>query len=335
MKKSVPELLAEATHSIARIDVWRQYKIKDDKTGKESLDLESESGTGFVIRCEHLGGNNTTDDVEFDVVTNNHVFGLSGQHEWVGSARLLCTVYGLSTKNATILGTDALSDLAVIRVRAHPLKNEVPKALSWADPKSIRVGDDVVAIGFARDLRGEPTVTRGIVSAKRRTEPTTGSDQGLFADLIQTDASINHGNSGGPLLNMRGEVLGVNTYLIPPEVAKDAKGNVPNVDVTQDIFFTRSSRTARPFVEQIVRSGKVSRLNLGCSDVTFIEPLIRFFGWPQAVCVRCPRRPPGIAGRKGRAQSRRPDHRRGQRRESPGRAGSLAGNQDRLGRRTQ
>ena len=107
VKKSVPELLAEATHSIARIDVWRQYKIKDDKTGKESLDLESESGTGFVIRCEHLGGNNTTDDVEFDVVTNNHVFGLPGQHEWVGSARLLCTVYGLSTKSATILGTDA------------------------------------------------------------------------------------------------------------------------------------------------------------------------------------------------------------------------------------
>ena len=157
----------------------------------------------------------------------------------------------------------------------------------------------MVAIGFARDLRGEPTVTRGIVSAKRRTEPTTGSDQGLFADLIQTDASINHGNSGGPLLNMRGEVLGVNTYLIPPEVAKDAKGNVLNVNVTQGIFFTRSSRTARPFVEQIVRSGKVSRLNLGCSDVTFIEPLIRFFGWPQAVCVRpAPAVPPASLAAK-------------------------------------
>jgi S1-C subfamily serine protease len=75
----------------------------------------------------------------------------------------------------------------------------------------------------ARDLRGSPTVTRGIISALRRTEPTVGNEQALFADLIRSDASSNHGNSGGPLLNRRGEVLGVNTYQIRPAVTKDAK----------------------------------------------------------------------------------------------------------------
>ena len=80
--------------------------------------------------------------------------------------------------------------------------------------------------------------------------------------MLQTDASINHGNSGGPLLNMRGEVMGVNSYTIPPAVAKDATGNV-TVDPTVGINFARSSATARPFVEQIVKTGKVNRLDLG------------------------------------------------------------------------
>ena len=127
-------------------------------------------------------------------------------------------MYGVDVTDAAILGRDPLADLAVVRVRGHARKDKVPRVLSWADPNSIRVGDDVVAIGFARDLRGRPTVTRGIVGATRRTEPTTGSEQAVFADLIQSDASINHGNSGGPLVNMRGEVLGVNSYEIPPVV---------------------------------------------------------------------------------------------------------------------
>ena len=235
VKKSVTELLAEVAHAIARVNVGRQYRVKDAKTGKESLDLETESGTGFVIRCEPLGGSDATDDVEFDVVTNTHVLLSQVQQDWVGPAKLLCTVYGVSTKNATVLGADVLSDLAVIRVRAHASKNEMPRVLRWADPKDVRVGEDVVAIGYACDLRGQPTVTRGILSAKRRTAPTTGAAQALFADLLQTDASLNHGNSGGPLLNMRGEVLGVNSYGIPPTVNKDASGSVTGVDVPQDI----------------------------------------------------------------------------------------------------
>ena len=143
--------------------------------------------------------------------------------------------YGLDTTNATIVGTDTLADLAVVRVRARA-QGQMPRVLAWADPNSMRMGDEVVAIGYARDLRGRPTVTRGIISATRRTQPTTGSPQATFADLIQSDASINHGNSGGPLLNMRGEVLGVNTYGFPTVVTKDPKDNV-SVDVSYGLFF--------------------------------------------------------------------------------------------------
>ena len=282
--KSLPDLVAEATPAIVRVDIWRPYKVKDAKTGKEILRLQRRDRHRLCHSLRRLGGNDTTDDVEFDVVTNNHVIVLDRQ------ARLGCAC------QAAVHGVwrgyhqrDRRGDRRPGRPCGgsgprHAPKGKMPKVLPWADPNSIRVGDDVVAIGYARDLRGRPTVTRGIISATRRTEPTTGSERALFADLIQTDASINHGNSGGPLLNMRGEVLGVNTYEFPPEVAKDDKGNV-SVDVTHGIFFTRSSRTAKPFVEQIVRSGKVARLDLGCPMATLFEPFVRFLGWPQAVFV--------------------------------------------------
>ncbi|MGD1059669.1 MAG: trypsin-like peptidase domain-containing protein [Solirubrobacteraceae bacterium] len=286
-KTSLPDLVAGVARAIARVEVWRPCQVKDAKTGKviPGLHWAGETGTGFVVRCQRVGGSDTIDDVEFDVVTNNHVLVITQQCDWTGPSNLMCTVYGLATKSATVLGTDVAADLAVIRARAQAPKGEMPKTLAWADAKSMRVGDDVVAIGYARDLRGSPTVTRGIISALRRTEPTTGIDsaQALFADLIQSDASSNHGNSGGPLLNMRGEVLGVNTYQIPPAVTKDAKDNV-SVDVTYGIFFARSSRTAKPFVDEIIRSGKVARPNLGCTMVTLIVG--RFLGWPPCVRLR-------------------------------------------------
>ena len=77
----------------------------------------------------------------------------------------------------------------------------------------------------------------------------------------------------------------MNTYSIPPVATKDDKDNV-SVDVTQGVFFARSSRTAKPFIEQIVSTGKVARLDLGCSMITLVEPFIRFLGWPSAVRVR-------------------------------------------------
>ena len=104
---------------------------------------------------------------------------------------------------ATVLAADAGNDLAVLQVNAAGLT-----AATFAKPGSVRVGDQVVAIGYALALDGGPSVTTGIVSALRRTIFT---DSGALNSLIQTDAAISSGNSGGPLVNMRGEVVGINT----------------------------------------------------------------------------------------------------------------------------
>jgi putative serine protease PepD len=104
---------------------------------------------------------------------------------------------------ATLLSSDLGNDLALLQIEGRNL----PTA-RFADPESIGIGDEVVAIGFALDLDGEPTVTRGIISALERTISTRF---GVLNDLIQTDAAVSSGNSGGPLLNSAGEVVGVVT----------------------------------------------------------------------------------------------------------------------------
>lgn len=104
---------------------------------------------------------------------------------------------------ARVLAADAGNDLALLKVNAAGLV-----AATFAKPGSVRVGDQVVAIGYALALDGGPSVTTGIVSALKRTIFT---ESGALNSLIQTDAAISSGNSGGPLANMRGEVIGINT----------------------------------------------------------------------------------------------------------------------------
>jgi len=104
---------------------------------------------------------------------------------------------------ARVLAADSGNDLALLKVNASSLV-----AATFAKPGSVRVGDQVVAIGYALALDGGPSVTTGIVSALKRTIFT---ESGALNSLIQTDAAISSGNSGGPLANMRGEVIGINT----------------------------------------------------------------------------------------------------------------------------
>lgn len=104
---------------------------------------------------------------------------------------------------AQVLASDPGNDLALLKIEATDVK-----PATFAQPGTIRVGDGVIAIGYALDLDGGPTVTTGIVSALKRTIIT---ESGALNGLIQTDAAISSGNSGGPLVNFRGEVIGINT----------------------------------------------------------------------------------------------------------------------------
>jgi S1-C subfamily serine protease len=149
------------------------------------------AGTGIIV----------TSDGE--IVTNAHVVGdaesvnvrLAGESE---------------PRRGTVIGVDAPNDLALIRIDVTGLDVAV-----FADPDDVRVGDEVVAVGFALDLDGDPSVTRGVVSALGRTLTTR---EGALNGLIQTDAAISSGNSGGPLLNAAAQVIGINTAVAYSDV---------------------------------------------------------------------------------------------------------------------
>jgi len=148
----------------------------------------SGAGSGVIISSDGL------------VLTNAHV---------VENATNLSVTLSDGTKySATIVGSDATRDIALVQIQG--ASNLSAATLGSSD--ALQVGDGVVAIGNALDLDGSLTVTSGIVSAKERS--LDNGDGSTLGHLIQTDAAINSGNSGGPLLNMAGEVVGINTAII-------------------------------------------------------------------------------------------------------------------------
>jgi putative serine protease PepD len=183
-------------------------------------------GSGFVF------------DNQGHIVTNQHVVD--------GAGTIKVRFPTGKTYTATVVGTDSSTDLAVIKINA-PASELKPIALG--DSSTVQVGDGVVAIGSPFGLAG--TVTSGIVSALGRTiqAPNQFSIQGA----IQTDAAINHGNSGGPLLNLRGQVIGVNA-----QIQSDSGGN-------DGVGFAIPSNTVQSVVTQLISSGKVEHAFLGVS----------------------------------------------------------------------
>ena len=148
----------------------------------------SGAGSGVIISSDGL------------VLTNAHVV--------ENATNVKVTLSDGSKYDATIIGSDATQDIALVQLQG---ASNLPAA-TLGSSSDLQVGDGVVAIGNALDLDGSLTVTSGIVSAKNRS--LSNSDNTTLANLIQTDAAINSGNSGGPLLNMAGEIVGINTAII-------------------------------------------------------------------------------------------------------------------------
>ena len=172
------------------------------------------TGTGVVI---------TSDG---DILTNDHV---------VDGANKVSVLFVGDTEPtlATVLAVDVGNDLALIHVDKTGLTPAV-----FADPSSIDIGDEVVAVGFALDLDGGPTVTSGIVSALNR---TIVSGDGALDGLIQTDTAISSGNSGGPLVNTRGQVIGINTAVF--QSSSEVAAN--------NVGFSISVAEALPVIEEL------------------------------------------------------------------------------------
>jgi len=177
-------------------------------------------GSGFIIDPSGL------------VVTNNHVIADADEVDVI--------LNDGTTVKASVVGKDLKTDLALLKFKPpHPLK-----AVKFGDSDKLRLGEWVIAIGNPFSLGG--TVTAGIVSARNR-----DIQSGPYDNYIQTDAAINRGNSGGPLFNLNGEVVGVNTAIISP-----SGGSI-------GIGFAIPSKTVMPVIDQLRTTGEVRRGWLG------------------------------------------------------------------------
>ena len=174
------------------------------------------------------------------ILTNNHVVS--------GATRVRVDLPNRRTFEAKVVGTDPASDLAVLKIEATNLPT-----IPLGNSDRVRVGDVVLAIGNPLGLR--QTVTSGIISAKGR---QTGLSDGSFEDFLQTDAPINQGNSGGALVNLNGELVGINSQILSPTGGSVGLG------------FSIPSNMAKNIMTQLLREGRVRRgqLGVGIQDVT-------------------------------------------------------------------
>jgi S1-C subfamily serine protease len=212
--KTVTNVVSSAAESVVHIEVQKKIRDKQNK-----LKLQPAMGSGFVISSDGF------------IITNNHVI------ENAESIRV-SFIDGRSV-NAEIKGTDASTDIAVIKIDESNLK-----ALTLADSAELQAGQIAIAIGNPMGL--QYTVTAGVVSALGRT--LRANNGRLIDDVIQTDAALNPGNSGGPLVNSQGKVIGVNTAVIAS---------------AQGLCFAISSNLAAQIAGQLILHGKVKRAQLG------------------------------------------------------------------------
>ena len=203
-------------------DFFKQFQMPQQNQRPQ---IERGLGSGVVVNADGT------------ILTNNHVV--------EGADKITVAMSDNKTYEAKVVGTDVPSDLAVIKIEATNLP-----FLTLGNSDSVRVGDIVLAIG--NPLGIGQTVTAGIISAKGR---TTGlSDGQNFEDFLQTDAPINRGNSGGALVNLNGELIGINSQILSPGGANG--GNI-------GIAFSIPSNMAKSVMEQLLKDGKVHRGKLG------------------------------------------------------------------------
>jgi S1-C subfamily serine protease len=223
---SVNEIYERAASGVVRVNsTTNSTSAPGSPFGMQS---QSALGSGFVI------------DKAGHIVTNYHVV--------QGADEITVSFSNRDTVKAEVVGTDPSTDLAVLSVDA---ASSALTPLPLGNSDVVQVGDSVVAIGNPFGL--DRTATAGIVSAVQRL--ITAPNRFTIDHVIQTDAAINHGNSGGPLLNSRGQVIGVNSQI---ETGDNATGNV-------GIGFSVPSNTVKDVVAQIIRTGHVDHAYLGIS----------------------------------------------------------------------
>jgi putative serine protease PepD len=218
---SIPQIYQGAYKGVVQITVSTQ--ASSPFGGSQTQEAQ---GSGWVY------------DSNGDIITNDHVVD--------GAKSISVQFWNGKTYNATLVGADGSTDIGVIRVKA-PASELFP--LTRGDSSKLQVGDGVVAIGSPFGL--SETVTSGIVSALHRT--IDAPNNFTIPDAIQTDAAINHGNSGGPLLDAEGHVIGMNS-----QIRSQSGGN-------EGVGFAIPSNTIGSVASQLISSGKAEHAYLGVS----------------------------------------------------------------------
>jgi len=207
-----------------------------DRASKAVVEVSAASGSSFGGAQARAQGSGFVFDDKGHIVTNQHVV--------AGASSISVSFWNGAEFAAKVVGTDPSTDLAVLRVDA-PRSLLAP--LDLANSNAVKVGDAVLAFGSPFGLEG--TVTSGIVSALHR--EMTAPNNYTITDTIQTDAAINHGNSGGPLLDRRGRVIGVDAQIESESGGSDGVG------------FAIPSNTVGSIVRQLIATGEVEHAYLG------------------------------------------------------------------------
>ncbi len=232
LENQVTEAVERLSESVVSIDSVRV--TRDFRYGLVPIEGK---GSGLII------------DRKGYVITNNHVID--------EATRVQIHLKDGRTLLGEVVGSDASTDIAVIKVDADNLP-----AASLGDSEKLKVGQIALAIGNTLGLQGGPTVSMGVVSALGR--PLPGTDF-IFEGLIQTDTAINPGNSGGPLADIGGNVIGMNTAMIP---------------FAQGVGFAIPVNTMKWVVQQILEKGRVVRPWLGISGANMSQAIARRYDLP-------------------------------------------------------
>lgn len=222
-------------------------KLSESVVSIDSVRVARDLGYGF-IPIEGKGSGVIIDAKGF-VVTNNHVID--------GAARVQIHLKDGHSYVGEVVGADPATDIAILKV-----ETEAFQAASLGDSEKLKVGQIVLAMGNSLGLQGGPTVSMGVISALGR--PLPGADF-IFEGLIQTDTAINPGNSGGPLADLNGNVIGINTAMIP---------------YAQGVGFAIPVNTVKWAADQLFEKGRVVRPWLGIVGASLDKALARRYDLP-------------------------------------------------------
>ena len=256
VEKVMPSVVSITNMSIQQVQDFFFGGVVEQK-------LES-AGTGIII---------AQSEEELLIVTNNHVI--------AGSEELTVTFDDSKSYSADIKGTDSVHDVAVIAVQLKDMEDDTKEAIAVAtlgDSDAIKVGETAIAIGNA--LGYGQTVTTGVISAKDRTlNQPNGDNSHEEVKLIQTDAAINHGNSGGALVNLNGEVIGINSSKLVGDSVEGFGYAIPISDVSDIIMELMNQKTK-------IKINEKDRGYLGITGFDVISDYAESFDMPMGAYVK-------------------------------------------------